>query len=319
MSKTLNNEEKIKNEVDLIISSLEKLQATERPLIAEDLENPQLLPVNHKCIDDKTPILDLEDCDEDKILETLESIEINKNLDPSKEFGIDLRGNHIIYDQENTKACSAYAVTGMLNHLHDLYNHQFKPSTMFMYYIARILRGTLNKDPSYCKTDKGCFLSDVLWGLSCFGVCEDLKWPTIKDNVCVQPNIEAYHDALQHLYPVFYKLKQNNAYLLSSLIRGIPFAFTMNVGAYFHKITRITGIHDKLEEHFTGSHSMYCMGYSIPKKSYIIINSWSKKFGKDGCFYLSEELMLNQQVCYDFYVIVMEDNKNPSQNDPMKS
>lgn len=96
-----------------------------------------------------------------------------------------------------------------------------------------------------------------------------------------------------------------------TILWGFPFVFGFQVyESFYSDETEELGIANlpKPGERYMGGHAVVAVGYSDTNKRFICINSWGKKWGNNGCFTMSYEYLLNENLSDDFWSVRKVEN-----------
>ncbi len=208
---------------------------------------------------------------------------------------VDLR-KHVkrVYDQGSigsstaTAVCSAYALSLATSSKEG----HFDPSPLFLYYNARERDGKTWEDA-------GGSLRDTIKALNRQGVCKESEWPYEEKSFKERPPHASYVAAESIFKRAwYYRLKQDLNHLQACLAKDkCPFVFVFKVLRSFHE-TQSKGV---MPVPTAGLHAVVAVG--VFKKYFIILNSWGNKWGDKGYFYMPFEVILDKNMCFDFWMI----------------
>lgn len=204
-----------------------------------------------------------------------------------------------VENQGNLGSCVGQALAGNLEFLKiKKLSQLFDFSRLFIYYNARYMRGTT-------KIDSGASIRDGIKTLVKLGDCLEKYWPYDIDKFTLKPTKKAYQNALNYQILRYYRLT-NIKQMKHTLSSGYPFVFGFAVYESFEsKKVAKTGIVPlpKKEEKLLGGHAVMAVGYEDRKEWFIVRNSWGKKWGKKGYFYMPYQYLENPYLSGDFWTI----------------
>lgn len=201
----------------------------------------------------------------------------------------------MIHSQGNLGSCTAQAITlAMESNLMQRGDYR-SLSSLYVYYNARQLAGTIGKD-------SGTSLCDGIRAICETGACLEETWPYSDDKQKFKQKPPKYAyaegqsyldlDNIRHSYvpyhlnAVKYKLAQN-----------IPVIFGIYVYPSFETRTvRETGkipIPDQ-RECCKGRHALMFVGYDDDAQAFKFANSWGENWGDHGFGYLSYDYVMNK-------------------------
>lgn len=206
-----------------------------------------------------------------------------------------------VYDQRPLQSCTANAAAAAVQF--ERRRHGFKPdflpSRLFIYYNGRKLLGTEDQDG-------GTPLREAIKALAKQGDCPEDWWPYEAAKVNDAPAERCYQDAVKYKDLRYARLAQDLAHLQACLASGSPFVFAFGVYAGFEtpEATRadMPPI-PKPGEKFLGNHAVMAVGYEDAAKRFIVRNSYGRKWGQDGYFYLEYAYLTDPKLAGDFWTV----------------
>ncbi|TRZ53276.1 peptidase [bacterium] len=204
-----------------------------------------------------------------------------------------------VENQENLGSCTAQALVGnleflKLKSLKKLINF----SRLFLYYNERVISHSTD-------ADSGASLRDGIKTLKKLGDCIEDLWPYDLKKFANKPPVIAYKNAKNYQIISYYRL-HTLAEMKHTLSSGWPFVFGFAVYESFElKKTARTGIvlMPKKDERLLGGHAVLAIGYDDSKKWFIVRNSWGKKWGDQGYFYMPYKYFASPAFASDFWTI----------------
>ncbi len=173
------------------------------------------------------------------------------------------------------------------------------PSRLFIYYNERLIEGTVN-------TDAGAMLRDGIKTLAGQGVCSDATWPYQLERFADKPPALAYREALSHQALSYQRLAQDAGQMKGCLASGYPFVFGFSVYESFEspEVAR-TGqmTMPGPGERMIGGHAVLAVGYDDERQQFIVMNSWSMKWGELGFFYMPYAYLSTPQLARDLWTV----------------
>jgi C1A family cysteine protease len=214
---------------------------------------------------------------------------------------VDLRTEQIdIFDQGALGSCTANAVsTAFTFNLVKQNDPLFVPSRLFIYYNTRLLEGNADRD-------SGATLRNTVKSINKVGTCEEKYWPYNIDKFKSKPTESSYNDADGNKAIKYERLSRSLYDFKSCLNAGFPFICGFAVYESFQsREVAKTGIMSMPDpnERSLGGHAVIVMGYDDEKECFIVRNSWGKKWGDKGHFYMPYDYLLNRNLSDDFWVI----------------
>lgn len=218
---------------------------------------------------------------------------------PSK---VDLRTDELpIFDQGSLGSCTANAISTAFafSVLKQQEEALYVPSRLFIYYNTRLLEG--NED-----RDTGATLRSTVKVMNKVGTCQENTWPYVINKFTNKPNDTSYKEATGNKAIKYERLNRSLYDFKSCLAAGFPFVGGFAVYESFEsREVATTGkmVMPNKNEKFYGGHAIIVMGYDDSIQCFIVRNSWGKKWGDKGHFYMPYDYLLNRQLSDDFWVI----------------
>lgn len=200
-----------------------------------------------------------------------------------------------VYNQLRLGSCAANSV--LLNFKFKCPDKSFEPSRLYQYYEARAMKG--NQD-----TDSGSTIADNVLSLQDRGVCSEHYFPYLIENFAVQPNKICDEDASKHKSK-FAVVPQHLETIQGILMGSCIISFGMKIFESIYKVTRTNPVYNPVVSTETelGGHALTIVGYNTDTKLFKIRNSWGPLWGEDGNFYIPFSIILDKNICWDFFII----------------
>lgn len=210
-----------------------------------------------------------------------------KQLPPS----VDLRSvMPKVYDQGSLGSCTAHAIAALV----EVKSKIKMPSRLFLYFNERVMIDTVLED-------SGAMLRDGLKSVNKQGICEEAICPYLISKFTDKPLEIAYQNAIEHTATQYTAIPQTENGLKTALVAGLPIAFGFMVKESLMNVAE-DGIY-KPKGKVLGGHAVAIVGYNDATKTFIVRNSWGKKWGNNGYFTMPYKEVLNPEISMDFWVI----------------
>jgi C1A family cysteine protease len=205
-----------------------------------------------------------------------------------------------VYDQGQLGSCTANASGAAFEY------DQIKqgipawtPSRLMIYYLERLMEGTVGEDA-------GAQIRDALKVLSKYGVCPESHWPYNVDKFKMKPDVQDFKIASMNQALRYASVNQTQADFEAVLASGYPIIGGFTVYSGFESAeAEKTGIvpMPKPKERNQGGHAILIVGYDRPKQQFIVRNSWGASWGLKGYFKIPYAYFLNPKLADDFWVL----------------
>ena len=214
-----------------------------------------------------------------------------------------------VYDQGSLNSCTANALCSAygleLMRQSEKSNKTYKyfdSSRLFLFYNSRLFDR---------KTDEstGVALRDTFKAMKKYGVCTEALWPYDEQNVSLEPSTSCYQEGLGNSIENYAHLSQNIDQFRASLKAGYPICFLFEIYSSFWKLeNNTTGLmsvptKDEIRQEEPSLHAVLAVGYDDDAQLITVLNSWGRRFGDDGYFYMPYEYILNKKRAFDFWKI----------------
>jgi hypothetical protein len=236
------------------------------------------------------------------IMRNFININLNNNKPPPLNqetitpIKLDLRNKFSdVYDQGKIGSCTANALCSIYEY--DTTN--FKGSRLFLYYNERLLLNETN-------VDNGAYLSDGIFTLKTFGLCEEKDWPYIIENLFKRPTDDIYQKAKLNFVIEAFSISNDITTIKYWLNKNEPIALGIAVYSNFMNFSSAKSGNIGLptnNDRFIGGHAVVLCGYDDDTQRFILRNSWGSYWGDKGYFYLPYNYITNDDLCDDLWVI----------------
>lgn len=213
---------------------------------------------------------------------------------------VDLRNYcSTIEDQGNLGSCTGQAIAGAIELLNRRNNKQTDVSRLFIYYYERALINTINYD-------SGAYIRDGIKVTNKQGAPLESLWPYNIQRFRQRPTPNAINDALKRKVTLYERVLDHNG-CLDALNNGYPVVIGFYVYASFisPQVSR-TGVMpypNTKRERLLGGHAVLLVGYDKDREVYIARNSWGPNWGDSGYFYMPFQVIQNNGMSSDFWII----------------
>lgn len=205
-----------------------------------------------------------------------------------------------VYDQGQLGSCTANAIGAAFEY--ELMKQGLKdwmPSRLMIYYLERVLEGTIN-------SDAGAQIRDGIKAISTTGVCQERLWPYIISQFESKPPAVCYSNAQKlHHHALKYRRVNNIMQdIKTSLFNKNPVVIGFVVYQSFYDIGS-DGMMPLPQpfERAEGGHAVLAVGYDDNLNRLKIRNSWGRDWGDKGHFYMPYSYVQNPDYAFDFWNI----------------
>lgn len=204
-----------------------------------------------------------------------------------------------IEDQGNLGSCTGQAIAGAIELLNKRNNKQTDVSRLFIYYYERALINTINYD-------SGAYIRDGIKVTNKQGAPLESLWPYNIQRFRQRPTPNAINDASKRKVTLYERVLDHNG-CLDALNNGYPVVIGFYVYASFMspQVSR-TGVMpypNTKRERLLGGHAVLLVGYDKLRQVYIARNSWGPNWGANGYFYMPFQVIQNNGMSSDFWII----------------
>ena len=213
---------------------------------------------------------------------------------------VDLRNYcSTIEDQGKLGSCTGNAIAGAIELLENRENRTLDVSRLFIYYYERLIEGTVNYD-------SGAYIRDGIKACYTYGAPTENLWPYNISKFRTKPTNAAIIDAAKRKVKLYQRAADFNA-VIDAINSGYPVIVGFNVYSSFDtKAVTNTGVMpypNVNKEKLLGGHAVLIVGYNKNNNTFIVRNSWGKYWGDNGYFYMPFQVIQNNKMSGDFWVI----------------
>ncbi len=204
-----------------------------------------------------------------------------------------------IEDQGRLGSCTGNAIAGAIELLMKRNNNFTDISRLFIYYYERLLENTVNYD-------SGAYIRDGIKACYTYGAATENLWPYDISKFRNRPSIDAVNDASKRKVKLYERVTDFNG-VINAIDNGYPVTIGFDVYSSFDSPTVArTGIMpypNIKKEKLLGGHAVLIVGYNKNNDTFIVRNSWGKYWGDNGYFYMPFQVIKNNTMSGDFWVI----------------
>lgn len=200
-----------------------------------------------------------------------------KNIKVANE--IDLREyDSPVEDQGFLGSCVGNAICNAFELLtRQIYPDKFQElSKLYVYYHSRFFDESID-------ADNGTYLRDGLKAAKNYGICTEALWPYDTTKFDSQPTPKCYLDAFNR-YVTVYETLYTVDEMTEVLNAKKPVVIALEIFDSFLNVTK-ENPYVPIPNGYgysMGLHALAVVGYSIPKKQFLIKNSWGTEWGDKG-------------------------------------
>lgn len=205
-----------------------------------------------------------------------------------------------VYDQGQLGSCTANAIAAAMQFDRIRQNlPAFAPSRLMIYYLERAIENTIN-------SDAGAEIRDGMKAVAKTGACDEKLWPYVISKFRSKPSAACYAAAKSDEAKVYARVPQTIDAVRGVLAGGDPIVFGFTVYQSFESAAVAkTGVvpMPSHREATLGGHAVMAVGYDDPSKELIVRNSWGRKWGDGGYFYMPYAYFSDPQLASDFWTL----------------
>lgn len=215
-------------------------------------------------------------------------ISLPEKIDLRKQMGVDT------YNQLNIGSCTGNALAGAIQFFQKV---KQMPSRLMIYNLARSIEDNLN-------CDCGAYIRDVVKMASKVGVVVEKDFPYKKSNLFILPSKDIQNKVFAKVGQ-YERISDGNLFTIKkALAEGLPVIGGMVV---FEKAIQQAegGVMPmpNIRDTEIGGHAILIVGYDDSKKSLLIRNSWGKRWGMEGHFWMPYDFAANPNYLWDCWVV----------------
>lgn len=149
-------------------------------------------------------------------------------------------------------------------------------SKLYVYYHSRFFDESID-------SDTGSYLRDGLKAAKNYGICTEALWPYDTTKFDSQPSPKCYLDGFKR-YITQYEILYTTEEMVEALNAKKPVVVAMEVFDSFNQVTKDNPMVPIPNGYgySIGLHAVAIVGYSIPKKQFLLKNSWGTNWGDKG-------------------------------------
>lgn len=214
---------------------------------------------------------------------------------------VDLRPviNRNAYDQGDIGSCTANALAAAIQFLDGKARRRSaRPSRLFSYYFGRQPINMTNED-------SGAYIRDVVKMANKVGLVREDKWPYKAINLLRTPPPELVSEAASRQITQYERIDDGNIEEMKRcLADGFPFLAGMIVYNKSWDIAEQNGTMDLIaNDTIKGGHAVLVVGYDEKRQAFLCRNSYGKKWGIDGHFWLPYDYAGAATKVWDCWVV----------------
>lgn len=204
-----------------------------------------------------------------------------------------------IENQGMLGSCTGQAIAGAIELLNKRNKKQVDVSRLYIYYYERMLLGTINYD-------SGAYIRDGIKVCYKYGAPLERFWPYLIERFKNKPNSKAVVDGSKRKITLYERVLDHEG-CIDALSQGYPVIVGFKVYQSFETsrlhATGIMPYPNVTKEKLLGGHAVLLVGYDKKSEMYITRNSWGSGWGDKGYFYMPFNVIRNNNMSSDFWVI----------------
>jgi C1A family cysteine protease len=205
-----------------------------------------------------------------------------------------------VYRQGKLNCCTGNAIAAAIAFDQRLQGiKQFRPSRLFIYYNERVLEGTVNEDA-------GARIRHGIKAVAKLGAPPEPLWPYHIKRFADRPSRAAYAAAKKDLVTAYFRVPQKLSHMRACLAEGFPFVFGFLAAPALEsaKVAR-SGVlpMPRAGDKPIGHHVVLAVGYDDSKRRFIVRNSWGRRWGKKGYYFMPYDYLTRANLSSDFWTL----------------
>jgi len=201
-----------------------------------------------------------------------------------------------IYDQGNLGSCLANAVKAMM---YTVSVGKVDLSRLQLYMCFRAIDG------SSLTQDTGGTARGGMKAVASYGVCPESIWPYVIENFAKLPPSPAFVDTYKLKDFVYTAVKQDIAYLKTSILANLPvmvgiLIYTSFESPLVNKYGTVPMPNTKTEQ-LLGGHAVLLVGFDDASQHFKFQNSWGSAWGGGGYGFIPYAYILNNSLTSDLW------------------
>lgn len=207
-------------------------------------------------------------------------------------------------DQGGLGSCTAHAAAGIIEYNDRRFNvnpEKKRVSRLFTYYATRTLDGSQAEDV-------GATMRDTIKSLAQHGCIKESRWWYNESKFAVNPSKRIWADAATDKITSYHRIDDGDIITMKqTLANGHLVAFGMAVfNDMLSEDVAKTGVlkTPSTSDECIGGHAIVLVGYDDSKQAFKVRNSWGRKWGQKGYFWMGYDYVSNTDLCNDFWVVV---------------
>jgi uncharacterized caspase-like protein len=205
-----------------------------------------------------------------------------------------------VYDSGQIGSVVAQAIAGGLEFSRRRQGLEvFTPSRLFIYYVAREAAGTQDQDA-------GATYAAALRAVNRYGAPPESEWPYLTEKFTQRPPRRVYQAAARHAAIAYKRVRGQPEQVKACLAEGYPVLLGFPVYNSFMSTEvaqtgRVPVPHD--DDLLIGGHAVMIVGYEDSEEVFIVRNSWGKRWGADGVFFLPYAYLFGRGRSAEFWTV----------------
>lgn len=211
------------------------------------------------------------------------------------------------YDQDVLGSCIGNAITGALQYEQVKLGQRLSmPSRLFIYYMLRMLEGTVQQDA-------GGQIRNGMKAVNKFGFCTETAWPYEIEKFKTMPTKYCTVSALEHRVLSYQRVPVTLNKVRMALAEDYPVVGGICIySGYFTTATETTGVikMPKSSKNPIGGHAILFVGYDDDKRLLKFRNSYGPTWGDRGYGYLPYDYIdTSNKLADDFWILKAKDDQ----------